>query len=81
MNLELLILKCLGNVEPRLMPESALVSDMRLLAGRMVPKGEIDLKLRSLEGAGQIVGVENRDLGNQWKITDAGKARLIESNQ
>lgn len=81
MNLELLILKCLANVEPRLMPEGVLLGDVRAYLQRAVPKGEIDLKLRSLESAGQIVGVENRDLGNQWKITDAGKARLIESNQ
>lgn len=79
MNLQLEILLVLRDAGDHLMPQSTLVSNLRLRdCGESL--AEINGVLRDLEGRDQIHGVHNPDAGNKWKISDEGKIRLREAN-
>lgn len=80
MNLELAILQVLECVEPRLMPQPILVSDVKNSRLKTPTTDEIERALRKLEDKKHIIGKSNEDTGTKWKITDAGILRLSEFN-
>lgn len=79
MTLALQILLILRDAGGHLLPQSTLVSHLRLV-DREESLTEINTTLRDLEGRDQIHGVHNPDTGNKWKISDEGIIRLAEAN-
>ena len=79
MNLELQILTVLRNAGERLVLQSTLVANLRLL-DRKETLAEINTALASMEEADEVIGLTNRDTGTKWQISDAGRARLITAN-
>lgn len=79
MNLQLKILQSLSQVSPMLMTVDIIVAEARL--GEMNPptRGDVLDAMNALERDGAIGGTSNPDLGNRYKITDAGKLRLREA--
>lgn len=82
MNLQLAILDALRLANPNLMPEPALVSQVRLAGatGKSVTLTELRVELFALEQRGEAVGVSNEDTGTRWRISDPGLARLANAN-
>lgn len=76
MNLELTILKSLSLVHPRLMTVGTLWSEVRLDQDSATYT-EFKAALTSLEEKGQAIVVIGEDR-HKAKITDAGRARLLE---
>ena len=79
MNLELEILLVLRDAGDRLLPQSTLVSSLRM-RDRGESLAQINGCLRDLESRDQIHGVNNPDAGNKWKLSDEGLVRLHEAN-
>ena len=61
------------------LPESTLLANVRLVAGRgaALLDSELRLLLQTLDSAGCVVAVE-ADGERHWKITTAGRAKLAE---
>lgn len=76
MNPERMILNSLDLVHPRLMAVGTLWSEVRL-AGDALTFTEFNAALRKLEEKGQVLVITGEDR-NKAKITDAGRARLLE---
>jgi ABC-type cobalamin transport system ATPase subunit len=76
MNLERIILNALDLVHPRMMPTGTLWSEVRLDADE-ASYTEFQAALTHLERKGQVVVITGEDR-NKAKITDAGRARLLE---
>lgn len=79
MNLQLEILMVLRDAGEHLLPQTTLVSNLRL-RDRKESAAQIEGDLRALEARKQIVGAHNQDTGNKWKISDEGRVRLAEAN-
>jgi hypothetical protein len=73
---QLAILEVLELADGHLLPERVLVADTERLLGRRVGATEIVAEAGKLEGRGQILSVNNEDMGKRYKITDEGRARL-----
>ena len=74
MNLEREMLEALDQVEPLMMFERVLVSQMRMQGHT---QADAEGALRRLEQRSQVIGITTDD-GRKWKISTAGKARLCE---
>lgn len=79
MNLQLEILLVLRDAGDHLLPQSTLVSNLRL-RDRKESVTQIEGELKALEARKQIVGTHNPDTGDKWKIADNGTVRLAEAN-
>jgi hypothetical protein len=79
MTLALQILLILRDAGERLVPQSTLVASLRLV-DRKESLSEINAALRDLESREEVLGAHNPDLGNKWKLADAGKVRLAAAN-
>lgn len=76
MNAERTILNSLNLVHPRMMAVGTLWSEVRMDAEGLT-YSEFKAALSTLEQKGQVVCVSGEDR-NKAKITDAGRARLLE---
>ena len=82
MNLSLAILNSLQHTGAGvMMPRFTLLADLRI-NGRTETVAEFSAAVRDLEGRAEIIGISSPDAagGYRYQITDAGKARLAESN-
>jgi hypothetical protein len=79
MNLQLEILMVLRDAGEHLLPQTTLVSNLRL-RDRKESIAQIEGDLKALEARQQIVGAHNPDTGAKWKIADNGTVRLAEAN-
>lgn len=79
MTLQLEILMVLRDAGEHLLPQSTLISNLRL-RDRKESLAQIEGDLKALEARKQIVGANNPDTGTKWKIADEGIVRLAEAN-
>jgi hypothetical protein len=78
MTTQLGILTVLEMCGEHLLPEMVLVADTERLLGRKIGSTEILREAEKLEGRRQIITVNSEDKGRQYRITDLGRARLLE---
>jgi hypothetical protein len=77
MNLKTAILMSLDNVQPCMLPQTALQVDVNAVLAAPVTRGELEGELARLEARGQVVGFRDELTdGLKWRITDNGRALL-----
>ncbi len=77
MNIQLQVLTALNLTEGFLVPEGSVYNAVVLAETRPPTRSEVGAALRTLEAAGEVVGVSNADTGTKWQIADKGRARVM----
>lgn len=80
MNLNLTILGILDSTDGFQLALDVVAAEVRL-RGRAESNTEVREALRKLDAQKQVIGITNADApgGSKWKLTDAGRARLMEA--
>ena len=78
MSLEFAILTALSMCGDYLEPEPALHAGVNRLLGRRPTLTELRAACGKLEASQQILALDHPDNGRRYKITDNGRARLLE---
>jgi hypothetical protein len=72
------ILIALNNVHPFLVPQLALFTDVKALNPQPLTWSEFRAGLEQLEASRLVVSLRDAEGGLKFKITDQGKAELLE---
>jgi hypothetical protein len=75
--LQLAVLEVLSDVHPLLMPERAILAEVRLATVPEPSQADVGLCLGALERLGHVVGAHSRD-ARKWMISASGRARLAD---